>query len=58
MVAGLSVVETIFSLVDTETIFEPAKSDGQSVDEGDLIAQVRGSGPGFMGLIVWPARRC
>lgn len=48
IVAGLPVVEAIFSLVDPTIGVHSRKTDGQRINVGGLIAQVQGSGPGLL----------
>ncbi len=48
VLAGLPVAKAIFSLVDSQIKIESAKQDGQSIEDGDLIAQIEGSGPGLL----------
>ena len=48
IVAGLSVVEAIFYMVDPKIEFQAKMTDGQPVEHGELMASVVGSGPSLL----------
>ena len=43
IIAGLSVVERVFRILDPEIAFETEFADGQAVNSGDVIARIHGN---------------
>lgn len=44
IVCGLDIAEKVFSLIDSNVVFEKQVKEGQHVEKGQIIAKVKGSG--------------
>jgi len=48
VIAGLGVVQEVFSQVDETIVFTPFVEEGSLVSPGDIVAKVEGYGPGIL----------
>ncbi|MCG2767952.1 MAG: carboxylating nicotinate-nucleotide diphosphorylase, partial [Anaerolineae bacterium] len=48
VIAGLAVVGWVFDALNSSIDYVPLMSDGDAVEPGDVVARVRGKGPGIL----------